>query len=158
MNPTLQKIVDEIERGYSGDPWHGPSLTRLLSDVDAAIATATPVAGAHSIAQLALHIAAWKEIVAERLSSPVPFDVPPERDWPQAPGAGEWEQALVRLAASERDLVGAIAAFPPDRLLSPVPGKRHTFAVELRGITQHDAYHGGQIAVLKRAARGLTGA
>jgi len=155
MNRTLQKIVDEVERGYSGDPWHGPSLTKLLADVDPATADAVPVAHAHSIVQLVLHVAAWKEIVAERLHASGPIEITPERDWPPATaGEAGWKQALERLDAAEHKLVDAIAAFPPDRLLSPVHGKRHTFAVEIRGITQHDAYHGGQIVLLKRAARG----
>ena len=114
-----------------------------------------PVSHAHSIVQLVLHVASWKEIVAERLRASAPFDVSPERDWPPAAeGEAGWKHALERLDAAERALVDAIAGFPPDRLLSPVHGKRHTYAVEIRGITQHDAYHGGQIALLKRAARG----
>ena len=154
MNPTLQKIVDEVERGYSGEPWHGPSLTKLLEDVDPLTASSVPVPHAHSILQLVLHIAAWKEIVAERMRASAPVEVTPERNWPSSPAGEEgWKQALARLDIAERDLVAAIAGFQPDRLLSPVHGKRHTFAVELRGITQHDAYHGGQIALLKRAAR-----
>lgn len=149
----LKEIIDEIERGYKGDPWHGPSLLALLEHIDHHESAVAPIAGAHTIAQIVLHIASWKEIVAERLGTREAIVVNPERDWPQAVinTAADWQAALRRLDSAERNLVRAIAAFDPDRLAEVVPGKHHPFVVEIRGLPQHDAYHGGQIAILKRA-------
>jgi hypothetical protein len=39
----------------------------------------------------------------------------------------------------------------PDKLDEIAPGKNHSLYVMLHGATQHDLYHAGQIAVLKKA-------
>jgi hypothetical protein len=49
-----------------------------------------------------------------------------------------------------------VAAFPESRLGDQVPGKTenyHNFYYLLAGIVQHELYHAGQIALLKKAAQ-----
>jgi hypothetical protein len=51
-------------------------------------------------------------------------------------------------------LVEAVAAFSDSRLQERVPGKTesyHDFFYNIRGIVQHELYHAGQIALLKKA-------
>ena len=54
----IRKIRSQIRRAFEGQAWHGPSVKELLADVTAEQAAAHPVAGAHSIWELALHIGA----------------------------------------------------------------------------------------------------
>jgi hypothetical protein len=51
-------------------------------------------------------------------------------------------------------LVKTVAALPKSRLLDQVPGKKYDFYHMLHGIAQHELYHAGQIAILKKAASG----
>jgi hypothetical protein len=45
-----------------------------------------------------------------------------------------------------------VSAFPEERLDQPiVPEPPYTAFTQFIGITQHDLYHAGQIALLKRA-------
>ncbi len=48
-----------------------------------------------------------------------------------------------------------IREFPPGRLAEQVPGTSDedsaSFYIMLHGLAQHDAYHAGQIAMLKKA-------
>ena len=60
----IDRILDQMERGYAGDAWHGPSLKSLLDGISAEDASKHPVPGAHSIWELVNHIAAWNSIVA----------------------------------------------------------------------------------------------
>jgi uncharacterized damage-inducible protein DinB len=154
----IAHILDEIRRSHRGDPWHGPGVARVLRGVTAEAAAARPIAGAHSIWELVNHLAAWRGEVARRAASGE-FGQPPEGDWPPA-GSGEaaWRAARARLAAAERKLARALAAFPPGRLGRVVGGERDaplgtgvTFRVMLHGVAQHDAYHAGQMSLLKRA-------
>jgi hypothetical protein len=51
-------------------------------------------------------------------------------------------------------LVETVAAFPEARLHDPVPGKKgkyYDFYYLFSGIVQHELYHAGQIALLKKA-------
>ena len=50
-------------------------------------------------------------------------------------------------------LIAAVAAFPDSRLDEMVPGKEgshYTFYYMLHGVVQHELYHAGQIALLKK--------
>jgi uncharacterized damage-inducible protein DinB len=62
------------------------------------------------------------------------------------------------MEAVQRDLLGAIRQLPEAQLFEPSndPRDRETGAgvsyyVLLHGIVQHDVYHSGQIALLKKA-------
>jgi len=48
-------------------------------------------------------------------------------------------------------LVNMVAALPDSRLYDRVPGKRYDFYFMFHGIAQHELYHAGQIAILKKA-------
>src|SRR6267142_2470088 len=67
MTTEVKRIQKQLERAFAGRAWHRPSLLELLADVDASKAAARPIAGAHSIWELVMHIAAWDKAVANRL-------------------------------------------------------------------------------------------
>jgi hypothetical protein len=55
--------------------------------------------------------------------------------------------------ASHRALAEAARLLSPDRLAAIVPGRKQTMEDMLRGVVEHAAYHGGQIAILRRSLR-----
>jgi uncharacterized damage-inducible protein DinB len=148
-----QRVAEAIERAVSGPMWHGSALAELLIDVTPAQAASRPIAGAHTIWELVLHATAWTEIVRERLIGSAKADPTPEEDWPPvrdtSPGA--WRSALERLKEAHRELAADVAKLDDSMLIGRVPGKDHSVLVMVHGIVEHDAYHGGQIAILKRA-------
>jgi uncharacterized damage-inducible protein DinB len=133
--------------------WHGDALMDLIGDVNAEQAAARPVAGAHTIWELVLHVTAWTEIVRERLIGSAKSDPTPEEDWPpvtdKSPEA--WRSVVERLKEAHRELAADIGKLGDSDLIGRVPGKDHTVLVMIHGIIEHDAYHGGQIAILKKA-------
>lgn len=143
-----------IRRTVSGPMWHGLALAKLLRDVDAKSASARPITNAHSIWELVLHSAAWAEIVRARLSAATRVP-PPTRDenFPPMPSPTEknWQLAIKRLERSYKELAEAAGMLSDSDLSRKVPGKRQTVDDMLRGIIEHGTYHGGQIALLKRA-------
>jgi uncharacterized damage-inducible protein DinB len=64
-----------------------------------------------------------------------------------------WKQALTSLAGAHRALHQAVARLPDSRLGRKVPGKPQTLYFMLHGLVQHNIYHAGQMAVLKKATR-----
>ena len=148
-----QRIAQAIERSVSGPMWHGPALADLLEDVNADAAAAYPIKGAHSIWELVLHITAWTEIARERLAGSAKADPTPEEDWPPVrdTSAEAWRTARERLKDAHRELAEEVASLDDAVLISRLPGKDHTALVMYHGIIEHDAYHGGQIAILKKA-------
>jgi uncharacterized damage-inducible protein DinB len=147
-----ERIADQLLRAYEGNAWHGPSLGEVLAGVTAEQAIARPIATAHSIWEIVLHIAQWESVVARRLAGEVAVQVPPEEDWPRVNATSEeaWHEALQALEQGNRRLREAIASFPEPKLAQTVAGSNDTFYVMLHGVVQHDLYHAGQIALLKK--------
>lgn len=74
-------------------------------------------------------------------------------DWPAVAATTEadWQAALGRLDRTHRSLLDALQDLPEERLRETVPGRTYDFYVLLHGIAQHDIYHAGQMALLKKA-------
>jgi uncharacterized damage-inducible protein DinB len=146
------RIRDQLKRAHQGEAWHGPSVMEALDGVTVAQSTARPIAGAHSIGELALHIAAWRDIVRRRIAGEK-FDVTPADDWPPFAGSPEaWKAALAGLERSHPALLDGLAALPPSRMDQPAVPGGSTCYHQLMGVVQHDVYHAGQISVLKKGA------
>jgi uncharacterized damage-inducible protein DinB len=149
----IQRIEDQLRRVFEGNAWHGPAVRELLDGVTAAQAAGRPLPNAHSIWEIALHMATWERVVHRRLQGETVADLPTEQDWPPVRDTGEdaWRQAVRDLERANHDLRAAIARSDEARLADMAPGKDHSVYVMLHGIIQHDLYHAGQIAVLKKA-------
>ena len=148
-----QRVAEAIERSVSGPMWHGPALADLVGDVTAEQAAARPVPGAHSIWELVLHVSSWTEIVRERLVGSAKSEPTPEEDWPPVrdQSAAAWRAAVERLKEAHRELAADVAQLDDSMLIGRVPGREHSVLAMIHGVVEHDAYHGGQIAILKRA-------
>ena len=75
---------------------------------------------------------------------------PPVKDTSQV----AWEKAVENMKSMHRKLVETVAQFPEGRLHDQVPGKtgdHYDFYYLFSGIVQHELYHAGQIALLKKA-------
>jgi uncharacterized damage-inducible protein DinB len=146
------RIADQLRHAFQGDAWHGPSLLELLSQVDAATATSHPLPEVHSIWELVLHVAAWDEAVNRRLVAGKAVTLnaaqnfPPVKDKTKA----AWKKAVAHLKKTHSNLVKTVSALPDSRLQERVPGKNYSVYFMLHGVVQHELYHAGQIAILKK--------
>ncbi len=122
--------------------------------MDAGQAAARPVAGAHSILELVLHIAAWERVARRRLEGDAAQIYNTPEDWPAADGAEEaWREALKALEEENAKLRAAILRLDDAKLDEPIFKDMSSTYVTLHGVVQHSLYHAGQIAVLKKALR-----
>jgi uncharacterized damage-inducible protein DinB len=147
----IERIADQLDRAFAGEAWLGSSLRETLADVTAEVARGKPIARAHSIWEIVLHIAAWEDAVRRRLEGE-PVDLSPEEDWPPVPEASAeaWRETLARLESHHQGLRGALSRLTESRLSDGVPGKDYSVYFMLHGVIQHDLYHAGQIALLKK--------
>ena len=148
-NEALERRLAEM---FDGHAWHGPSLLATLSDLTPEQAAAVPIAGAHSIWALTLHLDTWQRVVARRLEgddSPVgdaenfPAVPPPD---PAARSA-----TLARLADSDAAIRAAVIACEPARLEPGSDRFDERLYRNALGAISHLAWHAGQIAILRRA-------
>jgi uncharacterized damage-inducible protein DinB len=151
-------IADQLRRAFDGTAWHGPALIELLEDVDAATAAAKPLNDVHSIWELVLHVEAWDRATSVRLSGQK-CQPTGEDNFPPVSEATEaaWRETIAAAKRAHAALIKTVVALHESRLRDRVPGKRYDFYHLLHGVVQHELYHAGQIALLKKAsARSLS--
>jgi uncharacterized damage-inducible protein DinB len=145
-------VAEQLRRAFEGDAWHGPAVLELLQDVDAATAAAKPLPNVHSIWELVLHVAAWDGAACRRLGGEK-VQLTGVANFPIVPKPTEaaWRKAVAQAKRTHGVLVKTVAALPGTRLRERVPGKKYDFYFMLHGVAQHELYHAGQIAILKKA-------
>jgi uncharacterized damage-inducible protein DinB len=154
----VERLADQLQRAFYADAWCGPSLLETLEGVSATQAASRPLARAHSIWEIVLHVSGWKRVVHRRLEGEA-VRLPEEGDWPQVVDASEqsWQQTLAKLRARHEALLAAVRGLDEARLddvliteSSRETGGGVSCYVTLHGAAQHDLYHGGQISLLKK--------
>jgi uncharacterized damage-inducible protein DinB len=158
----IQFLHEQLRKGYSDDPWHGPSTVDALQGITAEEAAAHPIPEAHSIWDLVLHMTAWQNEVRRRLAGKEPT-LPEEGDWPAAPveaSEAAWQRDRERLGSSLEtllELLGGLSEKDLERTggaisdRDPALGTGVTHRAMVSGLLQHHAYHTGQISLLRKA-------
>jgi uncharacterized damage-inducible protein DinB len=152
------RLADQIGRAHDGDPWHGSPVKAILDGVTHEQAARRPPNGAHSIWEVVLHMTGWRTEVARRATGE-PAGEPAAGDWPAVGDAtaARWQAALAALDAAHEQLIAVVSRLSDERMLQPTNDPRHrelgtgvTYYELLHGIVQHDAYHAGQMSLLKK--------
>ena len=151
------RIRDQLERAFTGNAWHGPSVLEVLENVTAAQAAMRPITGAHTIWELVLHIRAWENACRRRLEGDR-AELPDQEDWEEINSTDDqaWESTVKSLKESHQRLIEAIGKIADTRLDEPILEGMPSTYITLHGAVQHDLYHAGQIAILKKASTGET--
>lgn len=155
-DPIVTLLLENVQPRPGRGGWHGgPTPLGALRGVTAEQAAWAPFPGRKSIWQLALHVAYWKYAVRRRLEGGAGERFPRSpANWPRVPEpgtSGAWKADVALLRAEHERLLAVLAKIPSRRYGEVLPGgKRWTVGELIVGIAQHDAYHAGQIQMLKR--------
>jgi uncharacterized damage-inducible protein DinB len=151
MPLAMELLADQISRAFRGESWHGPSVLEVLAGVSAEDAAARPIAGAHSIWEIVLHMTGGYTMVLRRVRGER-AELSPEEAWPPVAEVSSeaWRESQHTLEQLNHDLHRAVRAFPAERL-SQEMGSEYSAYTQFAGAPQHDLYHAGQIVVLKKA-------
>jgi hypothetical protein len=159
----LLKLLNE---GFDTKAWHGPNLRGSLRRVHAVTAAWRPRPGRRSIWELAVHAAYWKYTVRRRLLGEDRGSFPLKgSNWFVRPDpavhADDWEEAWIAdlklLDQTHVTLRDAVSDLSPDELTNIPLGCKLTNAESIYSIAMHDAYHAGQVQLIKRLYAGSFG-
>jgi hypothetical protein len=146
----LTRIVKLFADLQHGDCWIGTNFKQALHGVDAVKAASVNINNANTIWQLVAHITYWRTVVNIRLSGT--NDLPPFQDFklPEELNETNWKQAIHDLETSYHILRNTLLHFKEENLNKPSPRPEQTYYQLIIGCLQHDAYHLGQIVLLKK--------
>ena len=154
MNSESLRIADQLRRAFTGDSWHGSPLLDLLAGITAEQGRARPLRSVHSVWELVLHVDVYLHgafDATQGIAMPKLYGT--EGDWPllRDDSSAAWIAAQDRLFQNAERLAQAMERFDDAKLQEIVPGRQYDFYYLFHGIVQHSLYHGGQIAMLKKA-------
>ena len=162
-NSAVAVTMDALEGAFHGSGWQGPTLFGALRGVSAKEAIAPPAPGRRCIWEHVLHAAYWKYNVAAILEKHVLGLTEPEgfprspANWPDLPDRPDekrWKQDRKLLEQMHDRLYRAAEGIKPARLHDvPSPKHKRTLSQYLVGVAAHDAYHCGQVQLIKRLVR-----
>jgi len=153
-----EKLSVELYNSVFGDPWHGTCLKDILENISFKQADKRSIPSAHNVIELTLHINSWTEEILKRFNCGKP-SLPAMGDWPTSKDKSEeyWQAVKQKLFDDTNKLIAVIKNFPEDKLDEIVGGERNislgtgfSFEGLIIGLVQHNAYHAGQIALLKK--------
>lgn len=152
MSIEINRIVKLFEDLQHGDCWIGNNFKETIHGVDALKAAKTITAGGNSIWQLTSHIIYWRTTVVNRLTGS--DNPPPFKDFllPGKLSEASWKQTLHDFEAAYHSLRNAVHNIKDEQLDKPTIRKEQTFYQLIMGCLQHDAYHLGQMMLLKKNA------
>jgi uncharacterized damage-inducible protein DinB len=152
----VKRIAGQLHASLAGPAWHGPSLLEILDGVTADEARRRPVAAGHSMAEIVPHITAWMSAAERRLAGEQ-VELEGEADWPPVTDNYDWAAAVQSLREAAEALGVRIRTLSDDELGTIRVrsfGHEYSAYVLLHGVVQHNLYHAGQLALLKKAIRG----
>lgn len=151
MNDLSTLVSEQLVEALAGRGAYVNSL-RALAGMHWMSAGERPGRVRHTIFRSLLHMNYWQDVTLARLRGEArPDPVRPEQQWPgrEEPGnRGEWDAAVERFRAGMEGLQEAARAGDLARVVHPEKGE--TALAALLGVAQHNAYHMGQIVLLRR--------
>ncbi|MFN0010589.1 MAG: DinB family protein [Phycisphaerales bacterium] len=153
-----------LSGAFAGKGWQGPTLSGSLRGLSAREALARPIKGRKCIWEQVLHATFWKHVVLRAVTG---VDLPSlglsPPNWPRVPKAEKvpaaelerlWKADRARLARVHAELVAEVERLSSAAMWKrSTPDRRFHRAFYLAGMAAHDAYHTGQINLLKRVVR-----
>lgn len=157
MNKEIQYIITTLQNTLTGEPWYGRSVVTMLEEIDASTAYKKPNSNAHSLADLLYHIITWAEFTLRRLEGDNEKD---DRyfeplDWrPIDPAVHTWQAGIKQFNQLNQQIVDILQTKDDAFLKEIVDYREYNFRFLLHGYIQHNIYHIGQVAYLKKLLEG----
>lgn len=153
MRKEIDAIITTIESVMDGQPWFGRPLFSLLDDIHPAVVFKRPNEEGHSLIDLVYHMITWTEFTLGILEGRNEEEMKriEDLDWRMIdPLEHTWTRGIEDLRSLHLKIIDRLRSTDDSILDQVVPGRKYSYRFMLNGLIQHDIYHAGQIAFLKK--------
>ena len=154
MNKETQYIIKSFESTLSGQPWFGRAVYEILGEVDQSKANTKPNGTEHSMIELVWHMNTWAGFVLGSLENKTADEMKSieANDWREIdPKTHTWNKGVEALKATHSRIIELLNQKENDNFLSDiVPTRKFNYRFMLNGLVQHNIYHLGQVAYIKK--------
>ena len=154
MNKQTLSIIKSFEDTLIGQPWFGRAVYEILCEADESKVNTKPKGTEHSMIDLLWHMNTWAEFALGSLENRSAEEMKSieANDWREIdPKTHTWKKGLEQLKATHNKIVDILKQKTDDNFLGDiVPLRKFNFRYMLNGLIQHNIYHLGQVAYLKK--------
>lgn len=153
MNKEMQSIIKNFKDTLSGQPWFGRGVFPIMEEVDKSKIYINPGDSEHSLAELLFHMITWSEFCIKHLENAPANEIKEveNRDWREInPKTHTWKNGLDQFKSIHEKIISILESKEDSFLKEMVPGREFNFRFMLNGLIQHNIYHLGQVAYIKK--------
>jgi uncharacterized damage-inducible protein DinB len=153
MNKEVQYLITTFETTLQREPWYGRSVYSILEEIDPTIVYIKPGETEHSLIDLLYHMIAWAMFTQKRLEKDKGWDdaFMEKIDWRTIdPAEHTWHNGVKQLKETHEQIIGLLRDKDDSLLSEMVDFRKYNFRFLLNGLIQHNVYHLGQIAYVKK--------
>jgi uncharacterized damage-inducible protein DinB len=154
MNKETQYIIKSFEDSLNAQPWYGRAVFEILGEVDESKVNTKPNGTEHSMIELIWHMNTWAEFVLGSLEGRTTEQMKEieANDWRTIDSkVHTWKKGLEQLKATHKKIAEILNQKTDESFLSDtVPLRKFNFRYMLNGLIQHNIYHLGQVAYVKK--------
>ncbi|HKR06056.1 MAG TPA: DinB family protein [Bacteroidia bacterium] len=146
----LQRLRKLFSDHFDGSPWLDVTIMDTLKDIPASKA-AKKIENFNTIWQIVNHMIAWRETNLKRIKGEI-LPSPQNNFFEEVKDTSEeaWQVTLKKLERSQHNMLSFLS-LPDDSWFEKIYiANNNSYYEHLQGILQHDAYHLGQIVLLKK--------
>jgi len=146
----LARLKKLLSDHFDGSPWLDVSIMDTLKNISASQA-AKKTDHVNSIWQIVNHMIAWRETNLKRLKDEM-VAAPENNFIEEIKDTSEeaWQATLKKLERSQHNILSFVSTATDAMLEKVYITNGFSYYEHLQGILQHDAYHLGQIVLLKK--------
>ena len=154
MNKETQYIIKSFESTLSGQPWFGRAVYEILGEVEESKASTKPNGTEHSMLDLVWHMNTWAEFTLGALENRSVEDMKKieAHDWREIdPKIHTLKKGIDQLKTTHNKIIDLLRQKENDAFLKDiVTNRQYNFRFLLNGLVQHNIYHLGQVAYVKK--------
>jgi len=160
MKSRIKDLLNSYREIYRGPNWIEVALVDVLTAVDSKLAFTDPPGGRNSIAKIVCHLVYIRSYLLQKLqgdqttviNQEASFDTAAFGDTPET----AWQNLRRELASSFQNITSTLETAEPEILTKQALPRDYNFDYLIAGIIQHEAYHLGQLVLLKNQLQQLT--
>ena len=153
MNKETQSIIKNLENTLNGQPWFGRAVFEILKEVDETKVFTKPYETEHSLIELLYHMITWAEFCLKQLQH-APANKLKEvenNDWRRInPDKHDWKKGISELKKIHKQIIAILKKKNDDFLFEIADERKFNNRFMLNGLIQHNIYHLGQVAYVKK--------
>ena len=153
MNKEIQSLIRRIKNVNSGQPWFGRAVYIILKEVDPKKVYSKPNNTEHSMAELLYHMMTWADFTLKRIEKDKINDLAASEklDWREIdPKTHTWKKGLSEFKAIHKEILALLQKKDDNFLEEKVDYRKYNFRFLVNGMIEHNIYHLGQIAYLRK--------